>query len=142
MIPQDHKRQQVKIYYFLLLLLLVTNKFQLMTATEWEEDADPSGWYITEKYDGMRLCWNGKHFYSRHGHVIKVPNSITNQLPSIALDGELWTQYGLYQDAVNLCKSSNEEKWNKATFWVFDIPELGTKPLEVRKINCSSNAFS
>jgi uncharacterized protein YhbP (UPF0306 family) len=28
----------------------------------------------------------------------------------------------LYQEAVTLCKSSNEEKWKKAVFWVFDAP--------------------
>ena len=43
------------------------------------------------------------------------------------------TQYGLYQDAVNLGKTNNEEKWRKATFWIFDCPSLGSQPLEVYK---------
>ena len=41
------------------------------------------------------------------------------------------TQYGLYQDAVSLCKTTNETKWQKAIFWVFDSPEIAQKPIEV-----------
>ena len=41
------------------------------------------------------------------------------------------TQYGLYQDAVNLCKTQSEKKWEKAIFWVFDAPGMANKPFEV-----------
>ena len=70
-------------------LLDFTRKI-LMTATEWEESMDPTGWYMTEKYDGMRLYWDGKKCFSRLGEEVKMPESILNKLPSIALDGELW----------------------------------------------------
>jgi uncharacterized protein YhbP (UPF0306 family) len=46
------------------------------------------------------------------------------------------TQYGLYQDAVNLCKIQDEEKWKKAVFWVFDAPEMAHKPFVV---TCASS---
>ena len=63
----------------------------LMTATEWDNDTmEPKGWYMTEKYDGMRLYWSGTQFYSRTGEKINVPTSLTEQLPPVALDGELW----------------------------------------------------
>ena len=62
-----------------------------MTATEWNEGSmNPKGWYMTEKYDGMRLFWNGTEFFSRHGRKVPVPESISSQLPNVALDGELW----------------------------------------------------
>ena len=68
-----------------------------MTATEWDlESMEPKGWYMTEKYDGMRLFWTGTHFVSRLGNKIKVPESITKQLPSVALDGELWYVCSVY----------------------------------------------
>ena len=115
-----------------------------MTATEWEEEKmNPTGWYMTEKFDGMRFYWNGKDLFSRQGKKIKVPGSITKQLPPVSLDGELWydtidflcfnerTQYGLYQDAVGLGKTTNEEKWKKAVFWIFDSLDVANKPLEV-----------
>jgi hypothetical protein len=43
----------------------------------------------------------------------------------------LRTQYGLYQDAVNLCRTMDEEKWKKVIFWVFDAPGMANKPFEV-----------
>jgi ATP-dependent DNA ligase len=68
----------------------VTNK-SLMTSTEWDyESMDPTGWYMTEKYDGARLYWNGTEFYTRPGRKIKVPEFISSQLPYVKLDGELW----------------------------------------------------
>jgi DNA ligase-1 len=51
---------------------------------------NPTGWWMTEKYDGMRLYWNGIEFYTRHGTKVKAPEFITKQMPNIALDGELW----------------------------------------------------
>ncbi len=64
-----------------------------MTSTIWEEDMDPTGWYLTEKYDGIRLYWNGTDFYTRHGVKVQAPPSITNQMPKSPLDGELWCPY-------------------------------------------------
>ena len=63
----------------------------LMAATEWDsENMDPTGWIMSEKYDGMRLYWNGSNLYTRQGKKVKAPESFTSQLPGIALDGELW----------------------------------------------------
>ena len=45
---------------------------------------------MTEKYDGIRVLWNGSQFYSRQGNVIKIPSFIRSQLPRFSLDGELW----------------------------------------------------
>jgi DNA ligase-1 len=62
-----------------------------MTATEWDNSTmDPTGWWMTEKFDGMRLFWDGSQFFTRQGDRVTVPESITSKLPSTALDGELW----------------------------------------------------
>ena len=111
-------------------------KNKLMTATNWEDAMDPTGWLMTEKFDGMRLYWTGSQFLTRTGTKIKVPESITQSLPRYALDGELWTQYGLYQGAVNLARTDDENRWNKAVFWVFDAPDIGNKPYEVNIAYC------
>ena len=84
-----------KAYFFLVCLYYTESKKAnkvLMTATEWEPDTmDPTGWYLTEKYDGMRLYWNGTNFYSRQGEKVNVPESIKKDFPlSVSLDGELW----------------------------------------------------
>jgi DNA ligase-1 len=62
-----------------------------MTATEWDSATmEPTGWFMTEKFDGMRLYWNGSSLYTRNGTKVKAPESITSQLPDVALDGEIW----------------------------------------------------
>ena len=66
-------------------------KKTLMLATEWDENTmEPTGWTMTEKYDGMRLYWSGSNFYSRQGNKVKVPEFISSQMPKVPLDGELW----------------------------------------------------
>jgi DNA ligase-1 len=61
-----------------------------MTSTLWDNSKEPTGWWMTEKYDGMRLYWNGNQFFTRLGTILKVPEFITEQMPKVALDGELW----------------------------------------------------
>lgn len=62
-----------------------------MTATVWDEQKDPNGWWASEKYDGIRLLWDGNKFYSRQGNRIYAPKHITESLPNnVSLDGELW----------------------------------------------------
>jgi ATP-dependent DNA ligase len=63
----------------------------LMTSTMWDSSTmNPIGWLMTEKYDGMRLYWNGAEFFTRQGTKVRAPEFITKQMPKIALDGELW----------------------------------------------------
>ena len=63
-----------------------------MTASNWNSKTmNPTGWYVTEKYDGMRLLWDGSKFYTRSGEILDVPESITKELPNnVSLDGEIW----------------------------------------------------
>jgi ATP-dependent DNA ligase len=62
----------------------------LMTSTVWNDSMDPTGWWMSEKFDGMRLYWNGSQFFTRQGNLVDVPKSLTSQLPRTTLDGELW----------------------------------------------------
>jgi DNA ligase-1 len=45
---------------------------------------------MSEKYDGVRAYWTGSKLFSRFGREIQVPEFISNSLPNVALDGELW----------------------------------------------------
>lgn len=35
----------------------------MLLADKWEDDKDPTGWYISEKLDGVRGFWDGQHFF-------------------------------------------------------------------------------
>jgi ATP-dependent DNA ligase len=38
---------------------------KVLLAETWTDEIDPTGWWISEKLDGVRAYWNGKQFYSR-----------------------------------------------------------------------------
>ena len=52
----------------------------------------PLGWYISEKYDGIRAIWDGEKFISRGQKVFTYVPQYFKELmpPGIALDGEMW----------------------------------------------------
>ena len=62
-----------------------------MLAKKYEDkEHDPSGWWMSEKLDGVRAYWSGTSFYSRQGNVFQAPEWFTADLGSTPLDGELW----------------------------------------------------
>lgn len=96
----------------------------------------PNGWYLSEKYDGLRGIWTGKELVARpskkdgllKGKVFSyVPKWFMNMLPpGISLDGEIWMGRGRFQEVSglsNLKHGNNlDEKWKEVKFMVFDIP--------------------
>lgn len=61
-----------------------------LLATDYNQKLDPTGMWMTEKFDGIRALWDGDKFYSRLGKVIRAPSFFTENLPKEKLDGELW----------------------------------------------------
>jgi DNA ligase-1 len=57
---------------------------------------DPSGCFVSEKFDGCRAYWDGKQLWTRSGRIIKAPASLTANLPAAHLDCELWAGYGKF----------------------------------------------
>jgi ATP-dependent DNA ligase len=45
---------------------------------------------MAEKYDGVRLFWDGYAFFTRQFRKVKVPQFITAKMPNFAVDCELW----------------------------------------------------
>lgn len=43
---------------------------KVMLAKTWDEEIDPTGYYMSEKLDGMRMVWTGSKMYSRNGNAI------------------------------------------------------------------------
>lgn len=52
------------------------NKPGVLLANTWKSDVDPTGWWISEKLDGVRAFWCGKQgkFFSRLGNVYEAPD--------------------------------------------------------------------
>ena len=87
---------------------------------------DPTGFYMSEKLDGMRCVWNGKTLCSRKGNILNtIPKELVKELPhDIALDGELYLGRGKFQDLMSIVKRNNSrlECWKDICYVVFDAP--------------------
>lgn len=65
-------------------------------------DEDPVGWWISEKYDGVRAWWTGTKFLSREGNEYHAPEFFKKHLPNVVLDGELWVGRNKFQETVSI----------------------------------------
>src|SRR5262245_55866468 len=45
----------------------------LLLAESWDNVLDLSGWWMSEKLDGVRAFWDGKQFISRQGNLYHAP---------------------------------------------------------------------
>src|SRR5947209_4846684 len=63
----------------------------LLLAETWDNATDLTGWWMSEKLDGVRAYWDGRQFLSRLGNLYHAPDWFTAGLPAdVPLDGELW----------------------------------------------------
>ncbi|KAG9084988.1 hypothetical protein FRC07_013489 [Ceratobasidium sp. 392] len=95
--------------------------------------ADPTGWWMSEKLDGVRVYYDGKKMWSRLGNAFTPPKEFLDRLPKdVTLDGELFGGRGKFQDTVSIVKTVNSPHWQNITFQVFDIPSRSSEPFEER----------
>ena len=97
----------------------------LLLANVWNPSIDPTGWWMSEKYDGLRAYWDGRKLWSRKGNLIHAPDYFLAELPrDIALDGELWVGYGKFEETVSIVRSETpDDRWKRVHFMVFDVPQ-------------------
>jgi DNA ligase-1 len=97
----------------------------LLLANVWTPSIDPTGWWMSEKYDGLRGYWDGKKLWSRNGNAIHAPDNFLAELPAdIALDGELWMGRGKFEETMSTVLSQRpDERWRQVRFMIFDAPQ-------------------
>ncbi len=104
----------------------------LLLAHSWENDVDLSGWWMSEKLDGVRAYWDGRRFWSRQGNEFLAPPFFTEGLPDFPLDGELWLGRKKFQRCVSIVRRQDRgAEWKQLTYVVFDAPAHGG-PFEER----------
>ncbi|KAM6496364.1 hypothetical protein JOM56_009070 [Amanita muscaria] len=116
---------------------------QLLLAKKWdlETGLDPTGWWISEKLDGVRTFFDGQSFYSRLGNPFTAPRWFYRNLPKgITLDGELFAGRGKFQETLSIVKTINSPHWQGIKFHIFDIPSMANKPFE-KRMECLRNMF-
>src|SRR4051794_15555261 len=80
----------------------------LLLAESWDGAADPAGWWLSEKLDGVRAFWDGKQFWSRLGNPFHAPDWFVAGLPDAPLDGELWLGRKQFQRAVSIVRRQDK----------------------------------
>jgi DNA ligase-1 len=97
----------------------------LLLAESWDSVIDPTGWWLSEKLDGVRAFWDGKQFRSRLGNAFHAPDWFIAGLPDTPLDGELWLGRKMFQRAVSIVRRQDKgDHWKEIRYVVFDAPEL------------------
>ena len=96
---------------------------------------DPTGWYMSEKLDGLRTKWDRKLrlLRSREGHIFPAPKWFTDSLPDTDLDGELWLGRGQLERTNSIVRSADDKGWNEINPGLIDIPDRNAGPFEQRQ---------
>jgi DNA ligase-1 len=97
----------------------------LLLAESWDNIIDPTGWWLSEKLDGVRAYWDGSQFWSRLGNRFHAPAWFVAGLPDVPLDGELWIARKQFQRTVSIVRRQDQsDHWKEVRYVVFDAPKL------------------
>lgn len=114
--------------WWLLLWLPVSLRAQtpppLQLAETYQAGASLSGYWVSEKLDGVRAYWDGERLWSRQGHQYPAPAWFVEDFPDVPLDGELWLGRGRFSElsaAVRRFQPRRQE-WQRIRYMVFDLP--------------------
>lgn len=95
----------------------------VLLAHPWDQSTDVTGWWISEKLDGVRAYWDGKQLLSRLGNPFVAPAWFIANLPPFPLDGELWGGRRLFQRTVSIVRRQDgSEQWRQIRYVLFDAP--------------------
>ena len=112
----------MKLFLLFLPLLLFAQKPQLLLLQTYK-DQNITNWVMSEKLDGVRAYWDGKHLISRGGKIIHAPKWFLKGYPPFAIDGELWSKRGDFENIVSIVRSKTPSKrWQQITHNIFEVP--------------------
>lgn len=118
----------------------------LALAANYSADISAQGLWASEKMDGVRAYWDGRHLLSRQGHVYHAPTWFTAGFPAQPLDGELWLGRGTFELLMRTVRDGvpDQDAWRSVRFWVFDLPAAsGTfenRQVELKQLLEAGNA--
>lgn len=99
-------------------------KPDLLLANTYQGETDVSEYWISEKYDGVRAYWDGKHFISRQGNIYHAPAWFLDNFPKVALDGELWIARNQFEALISVVRKDHpiDSEWKQVRYKVFELP--------------------
>lgn len=85
---------------------------------------DPTGYWVSEKLDGVRAVWDGEQLRFRSGRLIATPAWFTQGFPARALDGELWIGRGQFERLSGIVRKEtpDDAEWRQVRYMLFELP--------------------
>ena len=96
----------------------------VLLASDAPADIDPTGYLVSEKYDGVRALWDGTRLRFRSGRVVAAPDWFLAKLPAQPLDGELWLARGRFEVLSGIVRKAVpiDGEWRAVRYMVFELP--------------------
>ncbi|MCD6258603.1 MAG: DNA ligase [Helicobacteraceae bacterium] len=111
--------------YFLLIVLTSLHlwSFELQKGQKYT-DQNISAWMISEKLDGIRAYWDGEQLFTRQQKKINAPQWFVAKLPPFALDGELWSRRGDFENIQSIVlRDTPDARWKQIKYMIFEVPK-------------------
>ena len=87
------------------------------------KDQNVTNWVMSEKLDGVRAYWDGKHLVSRGGKIIHAPAWFTKGYPKFPIDGELWSKRKDFENISSIVRDKNpSKKWHEIKHYIYEVP--------------------
>lgn len=102
------------------------NKVEVLLAKVWQHGQDPTGFWVSEKLDGLRALWDGHQLRFRSGRIVPAPDWFTAALPAQPMDGELWLGRGTFDalSAIVHKASPLDAEWRQVRYMIFELPDF------------------
>lgn len=110
-----------RLFFFLFIPTLCAEPLNLMLLEQYKNQ-EVAGWVMSEKLDGVRGFWDGKQLLSRQGYPLNPPDYFIKDFPPFAIDGELFSERGKFEEISATVRSANGKGWYKLKLHVFDVP--------------------
>lgn len=96
----------------------------LTLAQVYPDGMDPSGYWVSEKLDGVRAYWDGSKLWFRSGQPVGAPAWFTRGFPPQPLDGELWLGRGEFELLSGIVRKVEavDAEWKQVKFMLFELP--------------------
>jgi DNA ligase-1 len=88
------------------------------------DEQNVTGWWMSEKLDGIRGYWDGQQLYSKNGNPLTPPVEFTATFPPFPVEGELWGGRNSFEDTASIVQRKEAHQgWMSLRFGIFDVPE-------------------
>jgi DNA ligase-1 len=109
----------------------------MLLAEVYAAGVDPSRYWVSEKFDGVRAQWDGRALHFRGGGIVPAPVWFTANFPAVPLDGELWVGRGQFDALAGTVRRLEpvDAEWQRVHYLIFELPAaLGDFSDRIRKM--------